>query len=257
MAIKKLLFLVFLFYAILLCLVWFSPVAFTSCSRDSKWCFTAFWLTQSAGMIGTSVIVIITAVFFMIRYTGMERVKIFFKTILVLGILLAAFAFINEHLTKKILRLPRPSHAYLAETTGKPINLDSLYKVKEEERRVFFETFISSNSQYFGGIDPQVLEHWIEEDGYSFPSGHSFNAFLLACFLGFSMYHSGNKLARKLYLLPFFWAVSVAVSRVSIGAHTPLDVSFGAGLGIAVAFLFLSWNSGRNLIFHRKYGDIV
>jgi membrane-associated phospholipid phosphatase len=39
--------------------------------------------------------------------------------------------------------------------------------------------------------------------------------------------------------LPFVWAYMVGVSRVAMGAHSALDVSVGALMGVLTACLFL------------------
>jgi membrane-associated phospholipid phosphatase len=48
------------------------------------------------------------------------------------------------------------------------------------------------------------------------------------------------------------WAFFVALSRVSLGAHSPLDVSVGAAMGLMVSSLLLSIPTLRDLIVPRK-----
>lgn len=221
---------------------------------NSLWCSSAFWITQSAGKYGTVIIVIFTSLFYSIRFrTNKERIFNFIKSTIALILFLSAFAFINEHLTKKILKLPRPSHSFVFDHAKTETKVDSLYKLDEHGRELFLQELITNNKNSFVNIDEKVLDHWVEESGYSFPSGHSFNAFLLACILSFSLFNSQNKTVRLFYILPFIWAVSVAVSRVAIGAHSALDVSFGAALGCLVALVFLYYDSARKLIIHKKH----
>lgn len=67
-------------------------------------------------------------------------------------------------------------------------------------------------------------------DAFSFPSGHTAVAFGVALAL------LGESLALPWLVLPLAWiflplAVGIALSRVYLGAHYPLDVAVGAFLG--------------------------
>jgi len=66
-------------------------------------------------------------------------------------------------------------------------------------------------------------------DQFSFPSGHTMAAFLLAgiCCLCF------GPLASPLYI----WAAAVGSSRVILGVHFPSDILAGASLGTLIAFI--------------------
>lgn len=239
-----------IFYTVLLAVVWSLPLAFTACSIGSKWCYAAYWLTESAGKYGTLVIVLISGYLYTIRLaTRPEKIKAFAKVVCVLLAVLAVFAFVNEHLTKKLLRSPRPSHAYILNEAGRAINLDSLYQLEKEQRQAVFNGLIQASPVLTATIDKKVLDHWVEEAGYSFPSGHSFNAFLLASILAFGIRQTRFK---KWFFLPFVWACCIAVSRVAIGAHTALDVSVGAAMGGSLGLLFLYFDSTRQVVTRKK-----
>lgn len=64
---------------------------------------------------------------------------------------------------------------------------------------------------------------------YSFPSGHTAAAFAMAGILS----TSGLPIA----LVSWSLAIIVGISRMYLGHHYPLDVAFGAVLGIAGAVL--------------------
>lgn len=233
-------------------MVWFVPVEFTACSKDSLWCASAYWLTESAGKYGTLIIVLLAGFLYTVQLSSFkEKLKAFCKSVTVLLVFLAVFAYVNEHVTKRILKYPRPSHTYVISQSGKNVSLDSLYQLEKEQRQEFLQQLIKGSSVLMSNVDQKVLDHWVEEAGYSFPSGHSFNAFLLATILSFSISFTRFK---KISFLPFAWAVAVGISRVAIGAHSQLDVSVGAALGIGVALVFLYFDVTKNLFIRKRSG---
>ncbi len=68
-------------------------------------------------------------------------------------------------------------------------------------------------------------------DRFSFPSGHTMAAFLLASILA---EHYGS-----LAYIAYLWASAVACSRVLLGVHFPTDVVAGALLGVGIASVIL------------------
>lgn len=87
--------------------------------------------------------------------------------------------------------------------------------------------------------------------GYSFPSTHAANHFALAFFL-INMFYRRWKAILPLALL---WAVSISFAQVYVGVHYPLDVTFGALIGVFTGFMmaailqttqaFRTWKSGN------------
>ncbi len=69
-------------------------------------------------------------------------------------------------------------------------------------------------------------------DRFSFPSGHTCGAFLLAGLVS----EAHAVLAVPLYL----WSSAVGVSRVALGVHFPTDILAGALLGSGIAWFVLS-----------------
>jgi phosphatidylglycerophosphatase B len=165
-----------------------------------------------------------------------------------LSVILSVFALINEHVTKPALQVSRPSHQYIIAQSKSKVKLDSLYMLSTADRRAFFKQLIDADTVSYKNSDERILNHWLEEAGYSFPSGHSFNAFLLAGLLAFSIYHLANRRLRWLYVVPLAWAVMVAVSRVAIGAHTALDVSIGSAIGLLISLALLYFSGVRRLL---------
>ena len=83
----------------------------------------------------------------------------------------------------------------------------------------------------------QCRHSWIEETGYSFPSGHSFSAMFFATFfLAMGVSHISTKRLRLFYLL-LPWALAVCYSRPILRVHTPTDITVGGLEGLVLGFL--------------------
>lgn len=242
------------FYGCLQFIVWFLNPEFTACSKNSAWCAIAYWTTESAGRFGTAIIILIASIAFAVRASALkEGVVNFFRTFVMLSGILSVFALINEHGVKPVLQVPRPSHQYIMTQSKSEARLDSLYTLSASDRRAFFKKLIDADTVSYKNSDERILNHWLEEAGYSFPSGHSFNAFLMAGILSFFIYHLANRKIRWLYVIPFAWAVMVAVSRVAVGAHTALDVSIGSAIGLSISQALLYFPGIRRLLIPDKY----
>lgn len=71
----------------------------------------------------------------------------------------------------------------------------------------------------------------VPHDQFSFPSGHTSGAFLMATLGGIFW---------PLLMVPLFiWAACVGFSRVLLGVHFPGDVLVGAALGTGIGYLSL------------------
>lgn len=79
---------------------------------------------------------------------------------------------------------------------------------------------------------PEVIPYFFSivtpSDQFSFPSGHTMAAFLLA---GLCSAYFGS-IAYPLYI----WACAIGASRVILGVHFPTDIIAGAALGSFIAY---------------------
>ncbi|MCC6369884.1 MAG: phosphatase PAP2 family protein [Bacteroidia bacterium] len=229
-------------------LVYLLPLAFTACAPNSKWCHLAYAFTTSGGPVGFFFLLVFTGICYTLSEEGIkQKVVVFLKTVLSLVLVMGVLAYVNERLTKPILKSQRPSHLFMLGQTSQSQAIDSLYQLSKAERKVFFAQLIKNNPAPFNQIDPTILEHWVEESGYSFPSGHTFNAFLFSMIIAYAIFYNRSKPQwRKLYFIPFLWALGVAVSRVAVGAHSALDVSAGAALGVLLGTILLYFDFTRH-----------
>lgn len=221
--------------------VWLAPVTFSACAPGSWWCGIAYALTGSAGKTGSLFLILITCIFYASTAPTLKaKAGVFLRSLVSLAVFFGVLAFVNEHYTKNIWKAQRPSHVYMLSQTGLGRTIDSLYQLDQAGRQQFFSGLIKNNPSAFSRIAPEIQAHWIDEPGFSFPSGHTFNAFLFAMILAYAIYFNRSRPGwRSLYIIPFIWAAGVGVSRVAIGAHTALDVSAGAALGLLTGSLFL------------------
>jgi phosphatidylglycerophosphatase B len=243
-----------IFYTFLLLVIWFTPIAFSAIQINSFKSDLAYAITSSGGVLYVVIITLVTAYIFAFRsHLNLNIIIKFIKQFGILFLMLAFFALLNEFVIKDMAKLARPSHRYVYKYAVHEIDLKQFYELNVVQRQVALKKMIDSSPYLKNNIDHKVLAHWIEEAGYSFPSGHSFNAFLLATVLSFSILRSRKLHINKYFFVPYIWATAIGISRVALGAHSPIDVTFGAAMGVFFASLLLYFETSRNFVLHRKH----
>jgi phosphatidylglycerophosphatase B len=212
------------------------------CDLTSGVATASYWTTQSGGRIGAPIIGVLMLVLLITRHgiSGGRRALEATLIVTVVAIIAGGGATLNENGVKEALKVPRPNIVYLAGTDGAgPLGMSSeeFYgrgdkKARSELLRKTMETEPPPVK-----LRPAIRDHWIEETGYSFPSGHAFTAMFFATFFlatGVS-YVSTPRLRLFCLLLP--WAVAVCYSRLILRVHTPTDITVGGLEGLVLGFV--------------------
>lgn len=231
---------------LLLLLSWTDPVLNTLQASYSKlnsgFTELALWFSDS-GHFPFVVLVGLFFLFILITRPGLNSRSRFYMVIFAVFIsvvLAGCGAWLNENIVKETFKYPRPNIQYLAGEIGSGslgVTAMEFYQGTGEEKRTKLQRSdilkqVLKQQQVPVILSAGVLDHWINETGYSLPSGHSFAAMFFASFflaLGLS-YLCGWKLYVFYLLIP--WAVAVCYSRLVLRVHTPLDITVGGLEGL-------------------------
>lgn len=95
------------------------------------------------------------------------------------------------------------------------------------------------------------------QSSYSFPSGHTASSFAVAVVIGLRYKLNFKGESYRLFYPLIAFATMIGFSRIYIGVHYPLDVIFGAILGVISALLVLKTeeNSLADKISHICFKD--
>lgn len=217
----------------------------------------AWWLTESASVYGIPVMAIIMLLLVSRLPPRPWRERSADMTVIasLLLVALGLVSILNEHVIKPGFHVFRPNILQLA---GNPpaqpalkISAAAFYELPDKDTRSSYLSDILNAADYNGPeLQPLLKHHWIEETGYSFPSGHTTAAMALASFfLALALTRFRGRQLIPYLILPF-WALMVAWSRTVLQVHTPMDVLAGGVQGLVVGLL--AWWLYRRLQLIRK-----
>lgn len=185
-----------------------------------------FWLTETAGVPWA----ILTCLFFTLSFIFLLNVKS--KRQMIKLILVLIIAMIVGQAIKSAIK------TYTAESRPFVLWIEKQYSVKDEyfyslpraERKQIITEYVAQSSQ----IPNWLYQHWRNETGYTFPSGHTLFAatwaFLALLLLNFKRHYIfiGTSIA---------WVILIEISRLTLGMHRPIDLIVGAIIALPVALL--------------------
>lgn len=226
-------------FIIFTAIIFLFPVGFSSYRNTDTLAPIWYVITNTGAVYGASVIIISLTIYLFAHFTRTARkrrnVFLFTAFIFIVQALIAGSTLLYF---KNIFQNPRPSQLYFVEKGFIIDQGKEFFSMPPEEKSKFMRKTVDENEKSFNEIYPPILNSWVYESGYSFPSGHAETSFFLGTILAFVIFKTHSK---KYYvLIPLAWAVLVALSRVVIGVHYPLDVTAGAFIGLSMALIIIS-----------------
>jgi len=223
------------------------PIAFSAIDGFNAIFGLSF--SHSCGYYGVPIITALLVFFAHLSIKGIKEKSIAFVAIYIgFVIVLGGAAELNEHVIKPIFKIDRPYALYLEKQYN--FDPDAFYSLPTKtERTEYLTVFIETHEEELQqAVAPSILKHWAFETGFSFPSGHSLTAFLLATiFSHIYIYRQRKYMPIGLYS----WAVLVALSRVAIGAHSALDITVGSLVGTSIGLIII-WTNVIDKFYTKK-----
>lgn len=212
-----------------------------------------FWLAESGGPTGATLLALICLLVLVTRggITHRRRSVEALSIAAIVGAVAGGGAALNEHVIKNRFAVPRPNIEWLATANaGETLQMSAVefYALGSKEDRREYLTTVLDDQHVPLGLSEKVVDHWLTETGYSFPSGHAFSAlFFLTFFLTTAVWLLRSRRVSFFYLL-LPWALAVCYSRPILRVHTPTDIAVGGLQGLILgllAFWMLSHLLGR------------
>jgi len=226
---------------ILVLIVFLFPVEFSGYKNSDVLAPAWYAITETGGWRGGMFVFIMLLVYLTVHFKRSERkysdLIFFISIVFFIQIFITGF---SQFYAKDLFRKPRPNQLYLMEKGYLNKEGTQFFTMPSDERRKYLEEQIKDTDENLQDIYPPILNKWIIDSGFSFPSGHSQTSFFLGTIIAFVVYKLSRAKNKYLFVIPFIWAVLVALSRVVIGIHYPIDVTAGALIGMTAALLIVS-----------------
>lgn len=192
--------------------------------------YLLYLVTQSAGRpyVIFSILTFLTITLYHYRDIPLKQKLILL--ILITSTFLAGEA--SKSIIKNTRKEARPYVVWLADNHYIP-SPQYFYDLPRKQRAQLINTQQPKlNQQHI----PQWLQnHWQAETGYSFPSGHTIFAALLAMIMAVILWH---KKAYFTIILSSLWAVTVIISRILLGMHWAIDTLAACIIAFILTHIF-------------------
>ena len=140
---------------------------------------------------------------------------------------------------KSHFKIERPFQQIIIEKGLSENHKTLLHSMPDDKKSDFLENNI--NKENLGDINSFILDSWLNEKAYSFPSGHAQTSFFAAIVLSFVILKTTISSKSFLAVIPVIWCVLVSLSRVFAGFHYPADVMAGAFIGLTIGIMLVSF----------------
>ncbi|MGL4712408.1 MAG: phosphatase PAP2 family protein [Shewanella sp.] len=201
---------------------------------------TLYWIT----MTGTAPYGVATVLFVLaIAYRHMPK-PLFISLFFAIG-LSQVISFGLNHTLKSYFKEPRPNLVFLAKhtsLTAEPLLIEAFYSQDKPARSHAIANALDNLAIAEPAITlaPRIHQHWQNEVGYSFPSGHTIFAATLVLTASYYLLLAGLPMFSMLLL---GWGLLMGLSRMLLGMHWPQDVLFStflAGIISGLSVLIVS-----------------
>lgn len=144
-----------------------------------------------------------------------------------------------SHTLKSFFKEPRPNVVFLTEQAlpiDEQLSLDAFYQLDKQTRSKTIANALDGliATDPTMKLDSRIHQHWEDEVGYSFPSGHTIFAATLVLTASYYLLCAGLPMFAILLL---GWGLLMGLSRMLLGMHWPQDVLFSTLLAAVISWV--------------------
>lgn len=215
------------------------PVEFSGYRNTDKLAPLWYLITETGSVLIAIAIILTIFIYLLVLFKKRrQKYKSIYLFIGMIVLIQVSMSVVSQFYAKNFFRYQRPSQLYFEQRGFIESGNQGFFTMPLEEKRKYLQKKVDNNKDSADQIYPPILESWIYESGYSFPSGHSQTSFFLGIIIALIIFkQSENKFN---CLIPLLWASLVGISRVVTGFHYPVDVIAGAGLGLLSGLIVIS-----------------